>query len=250
MKTLDYTFTRTSKGRLRLRLEPVELPQPEALQLAGRGLRQLVDEDHSTGVLVRRDGLLDEGLQRLRQGVVTDQPRARDDEGGEDLAPRLVGEPHDSALHDVGMGEQGFLDLRAGDVVARGHDHVVAPGAVPEVAVLVLDEGVAGDVPAVLDVGGLPRVVEVAAAGGALDGQPTRLPGRQLATLRVQDRGPEARYWSAGRAGPDLVVRGTDEDGQQLGGPDAVDQAQRGGVMDRLAGGRGGMLPRRHGAPQ
>src|SRR3954451_66329 len=198
MKTLDYTFTRTSKGRLRLRLEPVELPQPEALQLAGRGLRQLVDEDHSTGVLVRRDGLLDEGLQRLRQGVVTDQPRARDDEGGDALAPRLVGEPHDSALRDVGMGEQGFLDLRAGDVVDGGHDHVVSPGAVPEVPVLVLDDGDSGDVPAVLDVGGLPRVVEVPAAGRTLDRQPARLPRRELAALRVQDGGPEARHRAAG----------------------------------------------------
>ena len=57
-----------------------------------------------------------------------------------------------------------LLDLRAADVVAGGDDHVVAAGLVPEVAVGVAREGVAGDVPAVVDVGLPGAVVEVAAA--------------------------------------------------------------------------------------
>ena len=43
--------------------QPLQLAQPEALDLAGRGLRQLGDELDLARVLVRRQPVLDEGLQ-------------------------------------------------------------------------------------------------------------------------------------------------------------------------------------------
>ena len=62
------------------------LAQAEALDLAGRGLRQLVDELERARVLVRREPLLDEGLEL---GVARRVARLDDDEGlGLDRARR------------------------------------------------------------------------------------------------------------------------------------------------------------------
>ena len=67
----------------------------------------------------------------------------------------------------VRMRQQRRLDLGPGDVVARGDDHVVGAGGEVEDAVLVLDEIVAGHVPAVAHVGRLTIVGQIAAAGRA-----------------------------------------------------------------------------------
>ena len=80
-----------------------------------------------------------------------------------------------AAFGDRRMREQRALHLGAGDVVARRDDHVVGARLVEEVAVLVDQVGVAGDVPAVLHVVALPLVGEVAAAGRALHREPPDL---------------------------------------------------------------------------
>src|SRR4051794_6451236 len=72
--------------------------QPKALQLAGLGAGQRVDELDQARVLVRCDGLLDEVLQRpghLRPGGV---PVAQDDKGLDDLAALRIGHADDAAL--------------------------------------------------------------------------------------------------------------------------------------------------------
>src|SRR3546814_17910042 len=69
--------------------------------------------------------------------------------------------------------------LGAGDVVAGRDNHVVGARLVPEIAVLVADIGVAGEVPAVLHICGLAfRIVEIATAGGAAHPQPADRAGR------------------------------------------------------------------------
>ena len=89
-----------------------------------------------------------------------------------------------------------------GDVVAGADDHVVAARLVPEVAVVVADEGVAGEVPAVVHVASLARVVQVAAAGRALHGQPAGSPsGTALPSVQRSSRrspAPRARWSPAG----------------------------------------------------
>src|SRR3546814_8826225 len=91
---------------------------------------------------------------------------------------------HGAFLHQRMQHQHGF-DLGAGDVVAGRDNHVVGARLVPEIAVLVADIGVAGEVPAVLHIGGLAfRIVEIATAGGAAHRQPADRAGRtRLAAL-------------------------------------------------------------------
>src|SRR5690242_12072438 len=108
-------------------------------------------------------------LQRLLHLVAAFVARLEDDEGLDDRAALLVGPADYAALRDRDVLQQRRLDFRAGDVVAGGDDHVVGARLVEEVAVLVAQIGVAGEVPAVLYIVFLPLVRQVAAAGRALD---------------------------------------------------------------------------------
>ena len=95
--------------------------------------------------------------------------------GLHDHAAARVGRADDGHLDHVRVTEQRLFDLGPGDVVAGRDDHVVAARLVPEVAVRVADVGIAGDVPAVLHVGSLALVGQVAAAGRALHREPPGL---------------------------------------------------------------------------
>src|SRR5437762_6218424 len=107
---------------------------------------------------------------------------ARHDEGGDDLAPAVVGQADDRNLGDARVAREGVLDLDRIDVLAAGDDHVVDPPGHPEVAVLVEVAGVAGEVPAFADrAGGRVRAVVVAAEGfvrGEADDDLAGLAGR------------------------------------------------------------------------
>src|SRR5438309_2012301 len=146
-------------------------PQGEALELACRGLRQRRDELNVAGIFVRGDGRLDVVLEGAGEGGTRVVAGGGDDEGLHPLAALLAGHADHRAFEHGGVGVEGVLHLRRGDVVARRDDHVVRPGDVPEIAVLILAVGVAGEVPAILDIGGLAGVVEIAAAGGAFHRQ-------------------------------------------------------------------------------
>src|SRR5690606_40438897 len=69
----------------------------------------------------------------------------------------------DAAFGNSRMREQHFFHFRPGDVVAGRDDHVVGARLIMEIAVLVLQVGIAGKVPAVLHILGLAVVGEVAA---------------------------------------------------------------------------------------
>src|SRR5699024_443883 len=139
-------------------------------------------------------------------------------------------------LGDVRVREHRLLDLGRGDVVARGDDHVVAARLVPEVALVVCAERVAGDVPAVLHVVRLPRIVQVAAPGRTLDRRPAARSGRDRLGAVVHVGRHTAGDGEPGRARPDVVAGGGDEDVQHLRRPDAVDDADPGLVLELLPG--------------
>ena len=84
----------------------------------------------------------------------------------------------------------------------------------------------------------LARIVEVAAAGGALHRQPADRSGRRRTAVVVEHAGTVARHRHAGGAGAGMVLVGGDEDVQHLGGADAVDQFDAGGLAPQRAGGR------------
>ena len=134
----------------------------------------------------------------------------------------------DGALGDGLVAQQHVFDLDAGDVVAGRDDHVVGAPLVEEVAVGVLQVGVAGVVPAALDVVGLARVAQVAAAGRALHREAPDRSGGNVVALVVDDARAVARHGGAGGAGPRVRLVGGDEDVEHLGGADAVDDLDAG----------------------
>src|SRR5690606_40958011 len=101
------------------------------------------------------------------------------------LSARLVGDTDDGAFDHVGVRQQRGLHLGAGDVVTGRDDHVVGAGGEVEAAILVLDEAVAGQVPAVADIVALALVGEIAAAGGTAHGEPAHRAARNLVHVVV-----------------------------------------------------------------
>ena len=223
------------------------------LQLAARVAGQRGGEADVARVLVRGHDPLDVILDLLRLGGgrgVGGHAVPEHDEGADNGAALGVRPAHDGGLQHVGVGVDGRLDLGAADVVARGDDHVVAPGLVVEVAVGVPVEHVAGDVPAVGDVARLPGVVQVAAAHRPDHAEPSRYAGAELGAVRPEDRAANARQRLPGRPGADGVADGGDEDVQHLGGADAVDDPQADAVAQALPGVLRDVLAGRHGRAQ
>ena len=71
------------------------------------------------------------------------------EDGGDPLAPLVVGQADDRAVEDRGVGQQGLLDLGRVDVEPAGDDHVLEPVDDVQVAVVVQVADVAGVMPAV-----------------------------------------------------------------------------------------------------
>ena len=119
--------------------------------------------------------------------------RAQHDERLDDLPALLVGRADHRALGDGLVAQQHVFHLERGDVVAGRDDHVVGARLVEEVAVGVLQVGVAGVVPAALHVVGLARVAQVAAAGGALHREARRSCRRERRCRRRRRRARGSR---------------------------------------------------------
>jgi hypothetical protein len=130
----------------------------EALQLARLRPRQGAHELDLARILERRDRGLHVVLQQLHHRGVAGVSRLEHAESLDDHPALLVGLADHAAFGHGRMLQQRVLDLGPADVVAGGDDHVVGARLVDEVAVLVLQEGVARIVPAVLHVAGLARV--------------------------------------------------------------------------------------------
>ena len=102
----------------------------------------------------------------------------------------------DAAFCDMRVQQQSRFHFGASDVVAAGKNQVVGTRLVDEMAIKVLQVGVAGDVPAALHIVGLARVVQVLAARGAA--LPAGPPGLAAAAARLR---PAQRPGSPARAG-------------------------------------------------
>src|SRR4029453_7601669 len=90
--------------------------------------------------------------------------------------------------------------------------------------------GVAGQVPAILDIIHLARIIEVAAAGRALDRQPS-FALRDRPAVLVEHGCLIAWHRAAGGAGADRVAAFGNEDVHHLGGTDAVDDGNAGAFL-------------------
>src|SRR5215211_3493866 len=97
------------------------LSQHVLLDLAGAGLRQVVDDDDAFRHLEPREPLAGERLQRLDVGLLG--ARRRDERDGH-LAPPLVGRGDHCGLRHRLVSAQRLLDFDRGDVLAARDDHV------------------------------------------------------------------------------------------------------------------------------
>src|SRR4029077_4689048 len=114
------------------------------------------------------------------------------------------------------------------DVVTGRDDHVVGARLVPEVAVVIHQIGVAGDVPAVLDVCRLPPIREIAAPGRPPHREAADRAGRTVAPILVDYLRLVAGDGLAGRASAVFGFGRADEDVHHLGRADAVEDFQTG----------------------
>src|SRR6266849_5666913 len=104
------------------------------LNLAGCGLRKLVDEPPDTRDLVRGQAF----STKLRQFLLGDlMPRLGLDKSNGHFAPVAVRNPDDGRSHDGGVGIENVLDLAGIDILAPADDHVLAPALNAAISVLV-----------------------------------------------------------------------------------------------------------------
>src|SRR4030095_13445714 len=185
------------------------LTEHVTLQLARGRFWQLAYEFHGAWILVRSDSALHVLLQLACERVASGVTCARHDERLDDLAALLVARTDHRPLPHRGMLQQRGLHFRPGDVVAARDDHVVGARLEPEVAVLVDVVAIAGDVPTVLHVLELTRLVQVAAAARPFRRQAPGVRRQQRAPLVVEHAGLVAGQRLAGRARTDLgALRG------------------------------------------
>src|SRR5437867_11198181 len=97
-------------------------------------------------------------LQTPSCGCIVDDALLQNHVRLHDLASFIVRDADHSTLLDIGMRQKGGLHFRTRNVVASGNDHVVGAGGEMEIAVVVLPERIASEVPAFPDAGLLPLV--------------------------------------------------------------------------------------------
>src|ERR1041384_8707097 len=135
MRFTDAAAARASRLLLELRL--FALAKLLALDLAGGGHRQRVDELDLARVLVGRETPAHVRLDLLDQSPAGGKPRLQHDERLDDRPARLVGLADDRRVRDRRMLHQAALDLGGPDAIPRALDHVVGAALVPEAAVFV-----------------------------------------------------------------------------------------------------------------
>src|SRR3954451_16479433 len=135
------------------------LPQLETLNLPGLGFRQGCNETHRARIFVRGNHFLYVVLKPLDHQGIADRIRDQYNMRLDDLPALCVIYAYNRAFLHLVVREQRSLHFWSGDIVASGDNHVVRARHESETSVLVLHEGVAGDVPAVLRVNTLTRIV-------------------------------------------------------------------------------------------
>ena len=151
----------------------------------------------------------------------------------DNLAPVFVRSPDDRAFQNGRMRQKRRLHLGSGNVVAGGNDHVIAAGGKMEAALLVLPEAIPGQVPALLHIGPLAGIGQIAAAGRAAHGQTAHLAARQLTARVIDDPCLIPCHRPPRRRGAMIVKAVGQEDMQHFGGANAI-QHRLAGAPDPL----------------
>src|SRR3989442_2519972 len=193
------------------------LAQSVALNLPRTSTRQSIAELDGAWILIRRDVLFDKVLQHPYQSGIPGMALPEHHKRLDDRTAFCIGCAYNSALRHCGMHEQNSFNLRPGDVIACRNDHVVCACLEPEVAILIHQIGITGEVPAMLYIGALALVCQVATPGWSLHGQPPYRIGWQLLTVLVKDACLIARYRLARSTGAYIGAGRGDADMQHLG---------------------------------
>ena len=207
------------------------LPQGKSLQFAGFRLGKLRDKSDRTRIFVRRDLALDVLLQRRRQRGVGGDAGRKDHIGLDDHAARLVGGADDAAFGHRRMGQQCGFDIRTGDIVAGRDNHVVRSGHERKAALLVADERIDRQIPAITHIIRLPRIREIAASRRAANRKPADGARRQFVHVIVDDLCLVTGNRVPRRSGDGVAYSVRNEDMQQFRAADPVENR-----LARLAG--------------
>src|SRR6266540_6706774 len=204
--------------------------QPEALNLAGCGLRQLSDEVDPAGVFVGSEPILAECEELRRERIVARAAVLEDDKGFRLDELVLVGTTNDGRLDDCRMLDELRFDLEGRAPNAAHLQHVVAAAAVIEISFGVATIGVTGIEPAVDHRGrGTLGVVPVAACRRvAGNEQAAALAIVDFNTVLVEYECTITGYDAAARSRLDIGGRVGDENVQRLRGTDAVQDPNSG----------------------
>src|SRR6478672_1593893 len=179
-----------------------QLAELEALDLAGRGLWQRLDEPDPSRPLVLRQPLAHELLQGLRQNRRARAPFAQHDKRDRLRQSIAILVADNAALEHRLVRGQRVLDLYWTHPQTADLEHVVRPARVPEVTVGVLRVLVAGADPAALDrLVGLLGLVPVARARRlAVDPQVADLAAPDRLATIVDQPGVVARHDETARS--------------------------------------------------
>src|SRR6516165_9177663 len=213
-------------GSLRcLELRRTLFAQFEALDLAGRGLWQLVEKGDPARAFERRQYGLRMLFERLREILVGAGAGFDNDESfGPDQTITVRGADHRRFEH-VLVHDQCRLDLGGRDIHAADLQHVVAAAAIDVIAVLVLEILVAGARPGAVE--GRPAALAVVPverrAGRAADQQIAYFTPDHLPARLVDDLERVAGDRLAGGAVAQLARPVAEKNVQHLGRADAVE---------------------------
>ena len=216
------------------------------MQFAGLGSRQLVHEFDFARVFEWRNAGLHMVLQCLHQRVIAREPGPQHTKRLDDHAARVIRLANHAALGHRRVLEQCVFHLRRAHVVTGGDDHVVGAGLVEKVAIGILQERVAGVVPAIFHIVALTCVTQVFAARGADHRELAHRATRLLGTVVVHHLRGVARHHLADGTASHIRGRSRDEDVKHLGGTNAVQHLDAGGVFPQLARGVRQGLARAH----
>src|SRR6516165_9385992 len=213
-------------GSLRcLELRRTLFAQFEALDLAGRGLWQLVEKGDPARAFERRQYGLRMLFERLREILVGAGAGFDNDESfGPDQTITVRGADHRRFEH-VLVHDQCRLDLGGRDIHAADLQHVVAAAAIDVIAVLILEILVAGARPYAVE--GRPAAFTVipveGGAGRAADQEVADFAARYRPALLVDDSERVTGDRLAGRAVAHLARPVAEKNVQHLGRANAVE---------------------------
>ena len=161
-------------------------------------------------------------LQCLGHVVIAVDAGGQHDIRLDDLAAIPVCRSNDRAFQNMLVRQKRGFDFRAGNIVAGGYDHVVGTRGEVEAPLFVLDESVAGQVPAVANIVALPVIREIATAGWPTNCEAPDIATRHLVHIVIDDPRFIAHHRAPGRSRRVVIKTVRNEDVEHFGGADTV----------------------------